>query len=53
MREEGETRSFQQLIVRALRGDLDTLGRIGDAVRETHGLHPVYTDTRERALQSF
>ena len=49
VRDREEARAFQQLVVRSPQGDAVGLARIGDAIRETTGLHPVYADTRERA----
>jgi polyphosphate kinase len=49
VRDQRESRSFQQLVVRHLGEDASVLERAGATLRDTHNLHPLYTDTRERA----
>jgi len=49
VRDAREARSFQQLIIRQRVGDRSLLTRVAATLRDTHGLHPLYTDTRERA----
>jgi polyphosphate kinase len=49
VREQGETRAFQQLTVQLLRGDIGSLSLVGDALRDTQHLRPVHADTRARA----